>query len=87
MDKQEFRKRAHQVVDWMADYMEQKAHYRVTPEVQPGDIFGQLPNQAPEQPESFDDIFEDFKEVILPGMTHWQHPAFFGYFQIGRAHV
>ncbi|AGA77317.1 PLP-dependent enzyme, glutamate decarboxylase [Echinicola vietnamensis DSM 17526] len=80
MDKQEFRKRAHQVVDWMADYMEQKAHYRVTPEVQPGDIFGQLPNQAPEQPESFDDIFEDFKEVILPGMTHWQHPAFFGYF-------
>ncbi|WP_317129414.1 pyridoxal phosphate-dependent decarboxylase family protein [Litoribacter populi] len=80
MDKEEFRKHAHLLVDWMADYMEGKEEYPVTPNVQPGDILNQLPTSAPEEGEDFDRIFGDFKDVILPGMTHWQHPGFFGYF-------
>jgi aromatic-L-amino-acid decarboxylase len=80
MDKQEFRKRAHQLVDWMADYLEEKEKYPVTPNTEPKTIYNQLPKNAPEKGESFDQIFEDFEKIILPGMTHWQHPAFFGYF-------
>jgi len=80
MEKSEFRKRAHELVDWMADYLEQKENYRVTPGVAPKEIINQLPLSAPEKAESFDQIMEDFKEIIVPGMTHWQHPAFFAYF-------
>lgn len=80
MEKSEFRKRAHELVDWMADYLEQKENYRVTPGVAPREIINQLPLNPPENGESFDQIMEDFKEIIVPGMTHWQHPAFFAYF-------
>ena len=80
MEKEEFRKRAHELVDWMADYLIQKENYPVTPQIQPRAIFDQIPDSAPEKGESFDVILEDFKEIIVPGMTHWQHPAFFGYF-------
>lgn len=75
-----FRQHAHQLVDWMADYFEQIEGYPVTPPVQPGDILAQLPQAAPEQGEDFAAIFADFESQILPGMTHWQHPGFFGYF-------
>jgi len=80
MDKKEFRKYAHQLVDWMADYLEEKEKYPVTPSVKPREIYDQLPSTAPEKGEAFEKIFQDFQEIILPGMTHWQHPAFFGYF-------
>lgn len=80
MKKEEFRAYAHQVVDWMADYMEQKENYPVTPNVTPKAIFNQIPSSAPEKPEPFEVIFKDFQEIIVPGMTHWQHPSFFGYF-------
>ena len=80
MEKSEFRKRAHELVDWMADYLEQKENYRVTPGMAPKEISNQLPLSPPEKGESFDQIMEDFKEIIIPGMTHWQHPAFFAYF-------
>ncbi|NVK50092.1 MAG: aspartate aminotransferase family protein [Cyclobacteriaceae bacterium] len=80
MEKEEFRKFAHQVVDWMADYLEEKENYRVTPTTKPREIYNQLPSKAPEDSEPFETIFQDFKKVILPGMTHWQHPSFFAYF-------
>lgn len=80
MDKQNFRKNAHQLVDWMADYMENKEQYPVISGAKPGDLFRQLPDHAPEQGEAFENIFKDFEEIILPGITHWQHPSFFGYF-------
>ena len=64
----------------MADYLEEKEKYPVTPSVKPREIYDQLPSTAPEQGEAFEKIFQDFQEIILPGMTHWQHPAFFGYF-------
>ncbi|MFC3416494.1 pyridoxal phosphate-dependent decarboxylase family protein [Algoriphagus hitonicola] len=80
MTKEEFRKQAHLLVDWMADYLEEKENYPVTPAVKPKDIFQQIPPMAPEKAESFERIFDDFKTIILPGMTHWQHPSFFAYF-------
>lgn len=80
MNRDEFRKQAHEVADWMADYLEDISGQRVTPEVSPGDIKQKLPGTAPEAGEDFGAIFDDFKSVILPGMTHWQHPGFFGYF-------
>lgn len=51
----------------------------------PGDIKNQLPGQAPEKGEAFEQQFEDFKQIILPGMTHWQHPGFFAYFPASRS--
>ncbi|MFH1160223.1 MAG: pyridoxal-dependent decarboxylase [bacterium] len=80
MTTNEFRQHAHQVADWMADYLETVGDYPVTPPVKPGDIKAQLPKKAPEQAESFETIFHDFTSIILPGMTHWQHPGFFAYF-------
>lgn len=80
MNKEDFRKQAHQMVDWMADYLEEKEKYPVSPKINPRDIYNQLPDKAPEKGEDYNDIFSDFKNIILPGMTHWQHPSFFGYF-------
>ncbi len=80
MTPDQFRKTAHQFVDWMADYLENIEQYPVRAQVAPGEIFNALPTAPPEQPESMDQIFKDFQEILLPGMTHWQHPKFFAYF-------
>jgi aromatic-L-amino-acid decarboxylase len=80
MELDVFRKQAHQMVDWMADYLENVSQYPVSPDLVPGQIKASIPTRAPEQTESFEQIFADFEQAILPGMTHWQHPAFFGYF-------
>lgn len=80
MDTQSFRKHAHQIVDWMADYLEKIETFPVKSQAQLGDLLKQLPLAAPKQPEAFEHVFEDFQRLILPGITHWQHPRFFAYF-------
>ena len=80
MDKKEFRQHAHDLVDWMADYLDQVEDYPVRAQVKPGDIAALLPDSAPDAGEDFPAIFEDFKRDVLPGITHWQHPSFFAYF-------
>lgn len=81
MDIKDFRKNAHDMVDWMADYMEGGVRdYPVRPVVSPGEIRAKLPASAPENGESFGAIFKDFEDIAVPGLTHWQHPRFFGYF-------
>lgn len=80
MNKDEFRKNAHQLVDWVADYLENIEQYPVKSQVAPREVYNKLPNEIPEQGEHFVDIFKDFEEKIIPGMTHWQHPSFFAYF-------
>ncbi len=77
---EEFRKHAHQLVDWIADYYQQIEKYPVKSQVNPGDIIGQLPDHAPQEGTSFEEIFKDFQQVILPGITHWQSPNFYAYF-------
>jgi len=80
MKPEEFRKHAHQVVDWMLDYYENIEKFPVKSQVSPGEILSKLPESAPEKGESMNQIIKDFNELILPGMTHWQSPNFFGYF-------
>ena len=80
MNKEEFKHNAYQMVDWMADYLEGIENIPVTSKVEPGEIMGQLEKAAPEKGQSISDIFTDFKDIILPGMTHWQHPSFHAYF-------
>jgi aromatic-L-amino-acid/L-tryptophan decarboxylase len=80
MTPDEFRKHAHEVVEWMAGYMENVESWPVKSSVKPGEIFIKIPDEPPLQPESFDSLMKDFNEIIMPGMTHWQNPNFFAYF-------
>jgi len=80
MDNKDFRTHAHELVDWMADYLEHVDSYPVKPDTKPKDILRQLPGHPPTHGEPFEAIFEDFRRIIVPGMTHWQSPSFFAYF-------
>jgi len=80
MTPEEFRKRGHQLIDWIADYRTNVATLPVMARTAPGDIRAQLPSSPPDTPESFDAIFSDLEKVILPGLSHWASPDFFGYF-------
>lgn len=80
MHPEEFRRHAHTLVDWMADYMENVGELPVTPDVRPRDISRKLPAVAPAEAEPFDTLFRDFTELVVPGMTHWNHPGWFAYF-------
>lgn len=80
MDNSSFREEAHKLVDWMADFLERIESYPVLPDVEPGDIISKLAQSPPENGEKMESIFSDFEKLILPGMTHWQHPSFFAYF-------
>lgn len=76
----EFREFAHELVEWIATYMENVESYPVKSTVKPGEIFSRLPDHPPVGPEPFEVFFDDFIRIILPGITHWQSPNFFAYF-------
>ncbi|XP_045528863.1 aromatic-L-amino-acid decarboxylase isoform X1 [Pieris brassicae] len=80
MDHKEFRVKAKELVDFMADYLENIREHRVYPGVQPGYLHKRLPTEAPQQPENWDDIFKDVQEHIMPGIVHWQSPHMHAYF-------
>ena len=80
MDGDPFRQYARRLADWIADYLEHSDKYPVLSRSRPGDIRAALPSSPPERPESFDEIIDDFERVVLPGITHWNHPGFFAYF-------
>jgi aromatic-L-amino-acid decarboxylase len=79
-DSAAFRRAAHAAVDWVADYLDKVGGFPVFPRVKPGEIRSLLPVHPPESAESFDAILADLDRVVLPGITHWQSPMFFGYF-------
>ena len=81
MEPEEFRRQANALVDWIAAYLSTDEH-PVLSRVKPGDIRHALPAAAPESGTPFDEIFADFEKVLLPGITHWNHPGFFAYFAI-----
>ncbi len=82
MDPEDFRRQAHRVADWIADYLSDSGRYPVLARVRPGEVRDRLPAAAPERGEPFESIFEDFERVLMPGITHWNHPGFFAYFAI-----
>ncbi|MEW6623909.1 MAG: aminotransferase class I/II-fold pyridoxal phosphate-dependent enzyme [Bacillota bacterium] len=80
MDKESFKKYGYEFVDWVAEYFDNVTKYPVRSEVTPGDIKNALSLEPPLDGEAMDKIFKDFQEIILPGITHWQHPSWFAYF-------
>lgn len=80
MTADEFRRHGHEVIDWIARYMERVEELPVLSRVQPGDIRRRLPDHAPEQGESFAEVLADLDSIVMPGITHWQSPSFFAYF-------
>ena len=80
MTPAEFREAGHRVVDWIADYWERLEGFPVLSRRRPGEVLGALPEQPPTQGESLEEVLADLERVILPGLTHWQHPSFFAYF-------
>jgi len=85
MSPEEFRAEAHKVVDWMADYLRDIRQYPVLPQVEPGALIDQLPAHGPEQGEPMDAILADFQKLVMPGITHWNHPRFHSYFSISAS--
>ncbi|XP_074940452.1 aromatic-L-amino-acid decarboxylase-like isoform X5 [Phalacrocorax aristotelis] len=80
MDAAEFRKRGKEMVDYIADYLEKIDKRQVFPDVEPGYLRPLIPDCAPQDPESFEDVFKDIEKIIMPGVTHWHSPYFFAYF-------
>src|SRR3954447_349692 len=80
MSPDEFRAFGHRLIDWIADYRATLEQRPVMARTSPGEVRSQLPASAPETPEGFEQVFQNLERVILPGLSHWQHPAFFGYF-------
>jgi aromatic-L-amino-acid decarboxylase len=78
----DFRAAAHEAVDWVADYLENIDSYPVLSRVQPGDVAKQFDAAPSNDGKSYDELFAEFKEKLLPGITHWNHPSFFAYFSI-----
>ena len=87
MNAEEFRKHGHQVIDWVADYLENIEQYPVKSQVNPGHIATTLPMLPPEQGEPFEQLLSDVEEKILPGITHWQHPNFHAYFNANGSYA
>jgi aromatic-L-amino-acid/L-tryptophan decarboxylase len=80
MPPDEFRRYGHELVEWVAEYMERVASLPVQPSVEPGEIRAALPPAPPEDPEPFEALIRDLDDVVLPGITHWQSPGWFAYF-------
>lgn len=82
MNAAEFRQYGKQLIDWIADYLENDDRPPVLSRVKPGEVKAQLPAAPPARPEEFDAVLADFNDIILPGITHWNQPGFLAYFGI-----
>ncbi len=80
MTNTSFRESGHQLVDWIARYLENVEQYPVLAQLEPGQVRAQLPPHPPDAPEAFEALMADVERVILPGITHWQSPNFFAFF-------
>jgi aromatic-L-amino-acid decarboxylase len=80
MDAHQFRQYGHDIIEVIAQYLENIEERPVSSSLQPGAIRAQLPEHPPHQPEDFSAVLRDVNEIIIPGLTHWQHPSFFAFF-------
>ncbi|XP_023881933.2 phenylacetaldehyde synthase [Quercus suber] len=81
LDPEEFRRQGHMIIDFLADYYRDVEKYPVLSQVEPGYLRKCLPESTPNKPEPIETILQDVQEHIVPGLTHWQSPNFFAYFQ------
>lgn len=86
MNVEEFRVRGKEMIDYICQYMTNIENTRVTPDVEPGYLRDLIPNEAPMEPEEWDNIMTDVDKKIMPGVTHWQHPRFHAYFPSGNSY-
>ncbi|XP_064648973.1 aromatic-L-amino-acid decarboxylase-like [Lineus longissimus] len=86
MDAEEFRKRGKEMVDYVADYLENIQERRVFPTVEPGYLHHLIPDHAPDTPDKWDEVMADVERVIMPGVTHWHHPQFHAYFPTAQSY-
>jgi len=80
MPIEDFRKSGYELVDWIANYLENVEEFPVVSQVNPGDIKNKLPKYPPQKSEQMSDVFADIDKIIMPGITHWNHPNFMAYF-------
>lgn len=80
MTPDEFRQLGHQYVDWVASYWERVGDLPVQSPLDPGDTLGALPASPPDLGEDLEAVLADLDDIVLPGVTHWQHPSFFAFF-------
>jgi aromatic-L-amino-acid decarboxylase len=80
MSSEAFRRHGYAVVDWIARYLDDIEQHPVQSQVTPGEIRARLPADPPERGEPFERMLADVKDIVVPGLTHWQHPSFFAYF-------
>jgi aromatic-L-amino-acid decarboxylase len=76
----EFRTHGHELIEWVADYLDTIEQRPVTSDVQPGGVRAQLPEHPPAEPEPWGSVMADLDAIVVPGLTHWQHPSFFAFF-------
>ncbi|MGD2217809.1 MAG: pyridoxal-dependent decarboxylase [Gemmatimonadales bacterium] len=79
---EEFKRAASRAIDWIASYLSHPEEYPVLAQVEPGEVKAALPASPPSRAESLDDVLADFEKIVVPGITHWNHPCFFAYFGI-----
>jgi aromatic-L-amino-acid decarboxylase len=82
MNLEDFRQYGHEIVDWIADYLAHPEQYPVLSPVSPGEVAAQLPVFPPDEAQPMGDILADFEKIVLPGITHWNHPGFHAYFSV-----
>ena len=80
MSPEEFRRFARESVDWTADYLSHPERYPVLPKMEPGQLIDALPASGPERGEPMERLLADFEHLIVPAITHWNHPGFMAYF-------
>jgi aromatic-L-amino-acid/L-tryptophan decarboxylase len=80
LSRDELVEQGRSVLDWIAEYLEHPEQYPVLSQAKPGEILASLPPSPPREAEPLERILADFETKIIPGITHWNHPAFFGYF-------
>ncbi|XP_013188794.2 aromatic-L-amino-acid decarboxylase [Amyelois transitella] len=86
MDSQQFREFGKAAIDMVADYLDNIRKLDVLPSVEPGYLLKALPEDAPEQPEQWQDVLKDFSENIIPGVTHWHSPRFHAFYPTGSSY-
>jgi aromatic-L-amino-acid decarboxylase len=80
MDSEEFRGNMKKIVELIVDYVRNPQKHDVLTGKQFGFVYNTFPKDMPGQPESFGDVLKDLQQIIMPGLLHWQHPRFHGFF-------